>query len=222
MRIARTPAPIKEQAVRTLRQAIAVGRFKPGQRLKERELCELLGVSRTSIREALRQLEAENMVHNIPNIGPVVARLTLKVARDIYQVRALLEGLAGRLFAERAAPESIAALQKAIDAIEAAQGSTDFAELVGANNDFYEVLLSGCGNEVLHEMLRTLRDRISLLRATTLSRPDRSAESLQELRRIVTAIVNRDPDGAWKACVDHVESAAPVAYKALQESLDAE
>lgn len=222
MRIARSPAPIKEQALRTLRQAIATGRFKPGQRLKERELCDLLGVSRTSIREALRQLEAEGIVQNIPNTGPVVATLTPQAAADIYQIRALLEGLAGQLFAERATPGSITALQRCLRSIEEAQQGDNFETLVAANNEFYEILLSGCGNAVLHEMLRTLRARISILRATTLSRPRRSAESLEELRRIVSAIENRDPQAAWSACVEHVEAAAPIAQSALQQSLEAE
>ena len=89
-----------------LRGAIASGRFQPGQRLVERELCELVGVGRTSIREALRQLEAEGLVHSIPNRGPVVSTISVAEARELYAVRALLEGDAAEL---RPAPRCVPA-----------------------------------------------------------------------------------------------------------------
>src|ERR1700744_6795818 len=88
-----------------LRQAIRTGVLKPGQRLIERELCELTGVGRTSIREALRQLEAEGLVTTIPHRGPSVSTISLDEARQLYAVRALLEGHAGREFARRRVPE---------------------------------------------------------------------------------------------------------------------
>src|SRR5689334_11856309 len=100
--IVRIAAPIREQIEQQLRQAITSGHFRPGDRLIERELCTLFGVSRASLREALRQLEGDGLLTNIPHKGLVVATMTKEQAFDVYQVRAVLEGLAGRLFAEQA------------------------------------------------------------------------------------------------------------------------
>src|SRR5579885_3504051 len=100
--ISHIAAPVREQVGARLRQAIVTGHFQPGARLIERELCTLLGVSRTSLREALRQLESDGLVVNIPHKGLVVATMTREEAEEIYQVRAAMEGLAGRLAALRA------------------------------------------------------------------------------------------------------------------------
>ena len=97
LRVERAPAPIRSRVLDNLRQAILERKLAPGQRLIERELVELTGVSRTSIREALRELAAEGLVTTIPNKGTVVATVTAEEARQLYQVRSALEGLAGLL-----------------------------------------------------------------------------------------------------------------------------
>ena len=102
LRVERKPAPIRTQVLDNLRKAILTRQLAPGQRLIERELVEMTGVSRTSVREALRELAAEGLVSTAPNKGTAVATLTSEQARQIYEVRAVLEGLAGRLFVENA------------------------------------------------------------------------------------------------------------------------
>ena len=96
LRVERKPAPIRTQVLDNLRLAIVERRLAPGQRLIERELVELTGVSRTSVREALRELAAEGLVTVIPNKGTVVTSVSAEEARQLYQVRSALEGLAGR------------------------------------------------------------------------------------------------------------------------------
>jgi DNA-binding GntR family transcriptional regulator len=86
------PNTLRRQVENALREAIMSGRFHPGQRLIERELCENLGVSRTSIREALRQLEAEKLICIVPHKGPTVASISLKEAEELYALRSVLEG----------------------------------------------------------------------------------------------------------------------------------
>ena len=90
-----------------------MGRFKSGERLPERALCEMTGVSRTLVREALRQLESEGLIKVLPHRGPMVVKLSAEQAEGIYQVRIELEGLACQLFAEHASEEQRAALSKA-------------------------------------------------------------------------------------------------------------
>lgn len=214
--IARVAAPIREQVAQRLRQAIINGHFRPGDRLIERELCALLGVSRTSLREALRQLEGGGFVVNIPSRGMVVARLTQEEADEIYQVRAVLEGLAGRLFAERATPELRAALRATLLDMEAVCQSGTPRELVQAKDRFYEVLVTGAGNRAVGTILTSLHGRIAALRFVTLAQPGRAVHSVAEMRRILAAVEQQDPDEAWRACVDHVQQAARVAAQVFQ------
>ncbi len=208
-------APIREQVVSNLRRAIIDGQFQPGERLIERGLCALTGVSRTSIREALRQLEVEGLVENVPNKGIIVGILTRAEAEDIYQVRAVLEGLAGRLYAERATEEGIAALREAMQAIEEAYQRADPRALLHAKNQFYDVLLHGCGNTIIAPLLLSLHDRIAFLRSLSLSQPGRPAKSVEEVRQILHAIEQREPEKAAAACREHVQNAAKLALAGL-------
>src|SRR6187399_1033212 len=120
MRISSVAAPVRQQVLASFRSAILSGRFQPGDRLIEKELCELTGASRTSVREALRQLETEGLVDMVPNKGPIVASIDPQQARSIYQVRAALESLAGSLFATNATPAQIRMLEGAVADLSAA------------------------------------------------------------------------------------------------------
>eukprot|EP01035_Chromulina_nebulosa_P009628 gene9628-12993_t len=146
-----------------IRLAIAEGRFRPGQRLVERELCDSLGVGRTSVREALRQLEAEGLITTIPHRGPTVSTITYEEAEQLYKVRALLESFAGQEFAERGSAAELAALQKAVQRFEEAAGSPDKSQLIKAKTEFYQCLMDGSGNVFVKQMLTGLHNRISLL-----------------------------------------------------------
>jgi GntR family transcriptional regulator, trigonelline degradation regulator len=210
-------APVREQVVSNLRKAITQGQFQPGERLIERELCALTGVSRTSIREALRQLEAEGLLENVPNKGIIVGTLTRAEAEDIYQVRSSLEELASRLYAERATDEGIATLRKAMQAIEEAYHRADEHALLQAKKQFHEELLHGCGNTIIAPLLLSVYARIAFLRSLSLSQPGRPAHSVAEVRHILLAIEQRDPEKAALACRVHVQNAARAALTGLAQ-----
>lgn len=216
LRVERAPAPIRSRVLDNLRQAIIERELAPGQRLIERELVELTGVSRTSIREALRELAAEGLVTTIPNKGTIVAQVTAEEARQLYQVRSALEALAGRLFVENATPAQRRALSSAFKAVERAAGKGAPAWLA-AKDKFYDVLFEGGGNEALRSIASTLHARISRLRSLSLTRPGRATESMAELAEIVAAVTANDADGAAKACSHHVEAAGMAAFSALAE-----
>src|SRR5690606_33472764 len=135
----------------------------------ERELCEQIGVGRTSIREALRQLEAEQLVMTIPHKGPVVRVISVEEARELYEARALLEGYAGRMLAQNATADDIGRLKEVLDLVVATAQSDDRSGLIQAKARFYAILMSGCRNSQLLEMLKRLNDRISLLRVTSMA-----------------------------------------------------
>lgn len=216
LRVVRPTVTLRQQVSERIREAILEMRFLPGERLIERALCEQTGVSRTLIREALRQLEAEGLVQIVPGRGPIVAVLTASQAKDIYEVRAALEALAGAAFAERAAPKERTRLRDAFKRVEAAYASTDVKHWLRAKGEFYDVLLEGAGNAALSATLQIVHGRISLLRAITLSTPGRGPQSIAELRRIVRAVEKRDAAAAWQASHDHVMSASAVALRALE------
>lgn len=213
--ISHVAAPVREQVGARLRQAIVTGHFQPGARLIERELCTLLGVSRTSLREALRQLEGDGLVTNIPHKGMVVTTMTRAEAEEIYAVRAVVEGLAGRLCAERLTSDLAAALNRAMQQLEAAHQANDLAGLIAAKEQFYQVLLAGCGNRTAGVVLQSLHDRIASLRALTLAQPGRAEASVAEMRRILAAILAADGPAACQACIAHVEQAAKTAATVL-------
>ena len=210
---------VQSQTVARLREAIMGGTFNPGERLVENALCQRLGVSRTSVREALRRLEAENLVVITPNVGPSVAAVDWNSAAQIYDVRALLEGRAAALCAERATPETLASIRVALEAFEASVVNDDAVARIKSTEAFYEAILVGCGNAELHSLVRGLIARISLLRATSMSRPGRAIDSAAELRRIYEEIITGDGERAAAAATDHVHSAAAAARLVFAEQI---
>jgi DNA-binding GntR family transcriptional regulator len=185
---------VRSQTVGNLRSAILTGRFAPGARLVEAELCRLLGVSRPSVREALRQLEAERLVVITPFKGPAVARIDWPEAEQIYEVRALLEGQAAYLFATRASKEQVSAMRAALRRFEDAVRQDDAEARLLHTDAFYNVMLKGCGNVVIADLLMGVHARINFLRARSMSQQGRSSESARELRRILSAIAAGDAE----------------------------
>src|SRR5262245_8835595 len=200
LQVGKRLATLRLQVEDKLRAAIAAGRFKPGERLTERHLCELTGVGRTSIREALRQLEAEGLVTVHPHRGPVVSSIGPEEARQLYAVRALLEGYAGRQAAILRDEQIIDELYSAVERFAAAAGGGDNASLIKAKTDFYAALLRGCGNKFAEQMLTLLHNRITLLRSTSMGQAGRLPESVSELRAIYAAIKERDAAKAEALC----------------------
>jgi len=210
------PQTVYAQAVGKLRDAILSGHFKPGQRLVELDLCEQMQVSRASVREALRRLEAEKLITTVPNRGPFVAEITWDEAREIYQVRALLEGEAAALFAKRATAAEKREMAQALASFVAADEENDVIGRLTSTSRFYEVILRSCGNSVIRDLLQGLVARINFLRARSMSRAGRPRHSASELRRILKAIEKNDPTAARAAAVEHV-NAACAAAKAVFE-----
>lgn len=215
LRVQRESTTLREKATDILRQAIIEQRFPPGKHLVERELCELLGVSRTSVREALRHLESESLIRMVPHRGPIVASLTAKEARSIYQVRASLEGLAGALFAENATDAQIERLSMIVEELFEAIRDMDSGEILNIKSRFFEVMFEGAQNDVCAQMVRSLNTRVWILRRMSLMSPGRAVKMMDEVRRIVEAAVARDPRAMQEACAAHVESAAAEVLPAL-------
>ncbi|MHA6622803.1 GntR family transcriptional regulator [Pseudonocardia sp. DLS-67] len=214
--VGRVAAPLREQVVTLVRDAILGFRLQPGQRLVERELVEQLGISRPTVREVLRQLAVEGLVTVVPQRGAVVTALSPDDAADLYEMRASLEALAVRRFVQRARPEHVAALRGAVDEIERTARSTEPQEQLQAKDHFYEVLFTGSGSAPLQQTVAGLQARVRLLRATSLSEPGRPQEAAAELRAVVDAVEAGDADAAAAACAHHIENAARTALARLR------
>ena len=200
-----------------LRDAIETGQFPPGSRLIERDLCERLGVSRTSVREALRDLEAAGLITTQANRGPIVSIVTLAMAKSIYEVRTVLEGLAARLFATNATAAQIAALREHVERLALVYEDYSAAGFLRAKSEFYQTLFEGAGNPIAADMLRAIHTRVSQLRATSLSDPARAKASMSEIRAFVDALAARDGEAASRLCVQHIQNAADAALRVMRD-----
>jgi DNA-binding GntR family transcriptional regulator len=213
-------APLRQEVGRLLRQDIVQQVLRPGERLLEGDLCSRYGVSRTVIREALRQLESESLITLLPNRGPIVTVLSAHDIKSIYEVRQSLEGLAGALFATRASATQAAHLVEHVEVVAAAFSNDDLQARLDAKDEFYRLLLEGAGNEVLAGSLRGIHTRIGIFRHYAFVDKGRLGLALIELRSIVeAAAVRRDPEAARRACEDHIRRAADLAIIEYQSRL---
>ncbi len=204
--IRRPPTLIRDQVAEYLRDAIFRLALAPGTQLIEREICEATTASRATVREALRQLESEGLVRSMQGRGTIVAGLTAREAEDIYEVRAQLEGLAARLFVERASDRLVRELQAAVD--ELAQFVDDPPGMIQAKSTFYDVLFEGAENTELHRVAIGLRQRITLAQSNSLSIPGRGEHALKEIQDIVSAVARRDAEEAVRLTVEHIQAAS--------------
>jgi DNA-binding GntR family transcriptional regulator len=216
------PAPLRLQTLNGLRQAIIRGELAPGQRLREEELSALTGVSRSVVREALCQLQAEGLIVTVPNKGAIVRELSPDEAMDVYRIRGLLEGYAARLFVEHASAEQVSRLAAAGDAVVAAYATGGMKTIFKAKERFYAILYGGSGSEVLRSLYGTLNARISLWRARGLmGHPDggiEAARSVRDVRAIVAAVKRRDAAAAEHTVRERVLTAARNVLRSLGQS----
>lgn len=193
---------------------ITGGKFAPGQRLLERELCETLSVSRTVVREALRQLESEGLVTTQANRGPFVASISPVDIHDLYDVRGALEGTAARLFSQRASDDQIDRISSALDRVCSAYEEESVAHVIAAKSDYYDILYEGCRSEIMRSMLQSILRRIARYRAMGVTNSKRSRKRLQkgrrEMKAIQTAFQKRDGEAAEAAAVEHIRHLSEV------------
>lgn len=217
LRIDHPVTTLRALAVDRLRQAIISGRFPSGARLVERTLCDQLGVSRSIVREAIRYLEAEGLVDTSGRSGPVVARLDWQDARQIYDIRRLLEADAAADCARRADEAVAHRLRTALEELNRSFTDGTPSQLYAATTAFYEVIFTAAGHHIAWEIVQRLNGRISRLRALTLASTDRRISGPAHMARICDAICARDPDAAAAAVNAHLRDAAEIARQTLEK-----
>ena len=215
--LSRENVTLSARLVASMRSAILAGDLKGGERLSERAMTEMFGVSRSLVREAVQVLAAEGLVTVVPHKGPTVTLLDRKDAADLYRVRGSLEGLACEEFTRHATDAQREELFAIFDRLKGMLGQEDPDALIEAKNDFYRCLLTGADNDVLEQMFTQLNNRIVQLRRFTLSASGRFAETLNEIGGVVDAIRDGDGPRARQLAEAHVAAAANVVIRRFAE-----
>lgn len=202
-------SPLFALVTGSLRQRILAGQYEPGERLVESKLSAEMGVSRIPVREALRALAAEGLVHIEPRRGASVARFSPNLASELIEVRATLEGLNAKLAAQRRDPALIAEIEKVLaqGAQAASEGRTD--QYLWLNGRFHELLGNIAANSVLQDIMRSLRERTDLLFAP--ANMSRARQNWEEHAQILQAVIAGDADLAALLATRHVYNAAKLA-----------
>jgi len=220
-RVTRESASLRERVTVSIRDAILNGHLKPGQKLVERELCSSLDISRTLLREALPQLQAEGLIKSVAHKGPSVALVDAEEVREIYQVRRALEALAAREFAHNATDDQVKRLREQLVALKRPEAARNLRDLLIAKAGFYSVLFEGCGNRVIGQVLTQLNNRMVLYKRLSLSVTGRLPEVIDELEAIVAAIEAKDAEKAGELCEVHVVNAERTVLRQLTDEPDA-
>src|SRR5436305_5372508 len=201
---------LSQRVAEELRRSILTSRRRPGDRLIEDRLSEELGVSRIPVREALRVLAGEGLVDVQPRRGASVADVSLEVARDLVEVRATLEGLNARLAARHHNPAIVGELREVLQQGNRAAKSRNVDDLVRLNGEFHDKLAEAGRNSILWDIMRTLRERTSLVFAANTAR--RAQQDWDEHSKILAAVIDGDEDLAGKLATRHVHQAAEAAF----------
>ncbi len=191
-------------ATELIREAIVDGRLEPGRRLKEEELARELGISRTPIREALLVLQTEGLVESSPNRGSFVRSYGAEDLRDMYDLRALLEGHAARLAATRLTDGGLRRLDESCDRFEQVAEAHDLQGLVRVNAGFHDVIIDAAGSARLASMVRAVIVLPLVFRSYIWYSPEQVRISAHYHRQITRALVAREPDRAELIMKEHV------------------
>jgi len=211
------PAPLRSQIIAALRSAIESGVLQPGARLIERDMCEQLNVSRTSLREALRELQALDMLSSTENRGLMVNMLTREDAANAYGIRSVLEALVAEQFIEHADAAEFDRLAVLGDTLKKAYASGSIERMLQAKRAFHDCLCAGARNSLACDLIDRLTLRTSSLRSRSLARGERQRESVDEIEAILAAIASRDIPAARDAAATYVQRAAISALGTLDD-----
>ncbi|MDR1619236.1 MAG: GntR family transcriptional regulator [Clostridiales bacterium] len=190
-----------------IRDGIIDGRYHSGDILVATKLAEEFGVSRTPIREALKQLELEDLIESIPNCGVTVKGISKEDITDIFIIRYLLEGLAANLAASRIKQPELDKLLELIDLMELYTRRRDYANLAKLDTEFHEIIFIASNSRTLKHILGSLHQNAAYARQSSLMVPERAPKSFEEHKEIYAALCAHDAARAQSCMERHVQSA---------------
>ncbi len=210
------PLTLRERIVEFIKDSIISGKLKPGERVPEPEIARSLGISRTPIREAFRQLESEGFITVIPRKGAVVSPITAKDVKEFYAIKSLLEGYAARLACEKFTERDIKKLKTLNEHMKRCVEKNDIKGFYRLDNQFHETFLKACGNEKLCQLAHQLVQQFERMRITALSVPGRMQNSLKQHAEIIKAFEERNADRVEQLVRENAELSAEILVKELE------
>lgn len=201
-------APLRNKIIAALRSAIETGVLAPGTRLVEKDLCDQLHVSRTSLREALRELQGEGIFEPVSGRGLTISTISREDAENAYRIRSVLEALVVEQFIEKADDGAVRDLARQGETLKQAYRSGVLKNIIESKRAFYDRICTGADNAIAFDILNRLVLRTSSLRRYSLLRKERQAQSIREIERLIAAIEARNIEAAREAALDHVKNSA--------------
>ncbi len=200
-----------------IREDILAGNYREKDELREAAISKALGVSRTPVREALRQLELEGLVSIIPNKGAYVNGITAKDIFDIYVIRSYLEGLCAKWACEHITQEQLEALEEIIYLSEFHIQKEHWDQIFELDNRFHLLLYEACGSKILEHILSDYHHYVERVRKNTLSSQERASKASQEHKAILESVRNKDEERAERLANEHIyQSLANIEHRGLE------
>ena len=190
-----------------LREDILSGKYNENDELKEVTIGEELGVSRTPVREAFRQLELEGLIQIVPNKGAYVTGITEKDVKDIYMIRSLLEGLCARWATEHITDEQMEEMEENVYLAKFHAQKGHYDQLAVLDNRFHEIMYEACNSKMLEHQLKDFHDYVLRVRRKTLANINRGTKSNEEHELIMEAIKAKDAEKAEMLANRHMINA---------------
>ena len=198
---------LTEKVYQNLRSDILSGTFRDQEELRENALAKVYGVSRTPVREAIRQLALEGLVDTIPNRGAYVHNIHGKDVKDVYAIRSLLEGLAARWAVENITDEQIESMEEVLYMSEYYRKKELWEQVYKCDNKFHDLMYAASGSHLLEHMLRTFHEYVQQVRKSALQDEKRAKSSFEEHGAILDAIKKGQADAAADLAKQHIDNA---------------
>lgn len=204
--MAGTEKSLRGQVFDKIRSDILNGKYKRGEELVESSIGKELGISRTPVREAIRQLELEGLVQLVPNKGAFVTGISEKDVRDIYLIRARLEGLAARMAAKNITPELLDAMEETVVLSEYHAKKEHYEQVCEMDSKFHKLLYKASGSRILEHTLTDFHQYVQRVRMASIMKKRRMEKSNDEHDAILTAIREHDEEKAELVSTRHISN----------------
>ena len=204
--MAGTEKSLRGQVFDKIRSDILNGKYKRGEELVESSIGKELGISRTPVREAIRQLELEGLVQLVPNKGAFVTGISEKDVRDIYLIRARLEGLAARMAAKNITPELLDAMEETVVLSEYHAKKEHYEQVCEMDSKFHKLLYKASGSRILEHTLTDFNQYVQRVRMASIMQKRRMEKSNDEHDAILTAIREHDEEKAELVATRHISN----------------
>ena len=204
--MAGTEKSLRGQVFDKIRSDILNGKYKRGEELVESSIGKELGISRTPVREAIRQLELEGLVQLVPKKGAFVTGISEKDVRDIYLIRARLEGLAARMAAKNITPELLDAMEETVVLSEYHAKKEHYEQVCEMDSKFHKLLYKASGSRILEHTLTDFHQYVQRVRMASIMKKRRMEKSNDEHDAILTAIREHDEEKAELVATRHISN----------------